>query len=580
MIGRQFFRIFVVAAAIFLADTAEAFVQDGSCAVIVASRKSMAEVDAFVRANPQISFGPVFSSRNGWYAISAGTVEKDAADEHLSRLKARGIIPPDSYCSEGESYTAIARTPASAAADAEKSVQYGLYGEFDAHPMVVEEKRFLQAALALQGYYKGLLDGVWGRGSQEAIERYSWAEFGSEPLNVHAAAAMLIAGAEFSDGAWEPVSYPEFGVSLYLPTARITVKEQNEGFLHLQDTAQAIDILIGIEGYDGMRSVHDQLIREHDDPNEPYALRKADFWVTSVTRGNLRDYAWSRFDDRRGGWVTIWIDSIEASVGPGLMVSSITEGRGAWLELPEDGHSARHVRQVATILAEEGAEPQPREPSYSVARPEPNEGLRPASGSGFFINSEGAILTNAHVVEGCGSLTADGQPAELLVESGMFDLAVIRQTSGHSSGMWLPFAESPAGLNADITVAGYPLHGLLGGLNVTRGSISSLKGIGGDEMTLQISAPVQPGNSGGPMVNRKGQVVGIVVAKLDAMQVAEITGDVPQNINFAIRAEGAKMLLAANSIGFEIKEDVDAVELGPEELASRLQDATVLIECN
>lgn len=542
----------------------------------------MTEVDEFMRANPQISFGPVFSSRNGWYAISAGAIDEGTADKHLSRLKAEGTIPADSYCSEGESYIAIARAPATLEPEGvEKPVQYGLYGEFDARPMSVKEKRILQAALALQGYYRGLLDGVWGRGSQEAIERYSWTEFGAEPLNLHAAAAILVAATEFSDGAWEPVSYPEFGVSLYLPTARITVKERREGFLHLQDSAQAIDILIALDDYEGVQEFHGQLVRGHDGPNEPYALRKPGFWVTSVSRGDLRDYAWSRFDDRWGGWVTVFVDSIEASVGPGVMVSSITKGPGVDLELPEGSRSARHVRQVATMIAEAGAEPEPqsREPAYSVARPEPEEGPNFASGSGFFVNSEGAILTNAHVVEGCRKLAADGHPAELVMESGMFDLAVIRQTSGQSSGMWLPFAESPAGLNADITVAGYPLHGLLGGLNVTRGSISGLKGVGGDEMTVQISAPVQPGNSGGPVVNEKGQVVGIVVAKLDAMRVAEVTGDVPQNINFAVRAEGAKMVMSANSIGFEVEKDVDAVRLDAEELARRLQDATVLIQC-
>ena len=140
-----------------------------------------------------------------------------------------------------------------------------------------------------------------------------------------------------------------------------------------------------------------------------------------------------------------------------------------------------------------------------------------------------------------------------------------------------PFAGDSAGLNADITIAGYPLHGLLGGLNVTRGTVTALNGIGGDETILQISAPVQRGNSGGPIVNDRGEVVGVVVAKLDAMELADATGEIPQNVNFAIRGEVAKLALSVSEINHEIRSGRET--LPPEVIARRLQRATVLIEC-
>ena len=83
---------------------------------------------------------------------------------------------------------------------------------------------------------------------------------------------------------------------------------------------------------------------------------------------------------------------------------------------------------------------------------------------------------------------------------------------------------------------GFPFHGLLtSDFTVTTGIISSLAGLFNDARFLQISAPVQPGNSGGPLLDTSGNIVGVVAEKLNALRVAKATGDIPENINFAIK---------------------------------------------
>jgi len=85
-------------------------------------------------------------------------------------------------------------------------------------------------------------------------------------------------------------------------------------------------------------------------------------------------------------------------------------------------------------------------------------------------------------------------------------------------------------------VIGFPFHGLLtSDFTVTTGIISSLAGLFNDTRFLQISAPVQPGNSGGPLLDTSGNIVGVVAEKLNALRVAKATGDIPENINFAIK---------------------------------------------
>jgi hypothetical protein len=94
---------------------------------------------------------------------------------------------------------------------------------------------------------------------------------------------------------------------------------------------------------------------------------------------------------------------------------------------------------------------------------------------------------------------------------------------------------------------------------------------------MQITAPVQPGNSGGPLLDMSGNVVGVVVAKLDALKVAEVTGDIPQNVNFAINASVARTFLDAQSVDYETAASEEALSVS--RVAERARRSTVLVEC-
>jgi len=129
-----------------------------------------------------------------------------------------------------------------------------------------------------------------------------------------------------------------------------------------------------------------------------------------------------------------------------------------------------------------------------------------------------------------------------------------------------------------VIVVGYPLGGLLGsGPQVTTGNVSSLIGPGDDTRALQFTAPTQSGNSGGPLLDSDGRVVGVVSAKLNAVRVHEMTGDIPQNVNFAIKAALARSFLDAAGV------DCQSRPPGPARLATDIaaeaRDFVVKIEC-
>jgi S1-C subfamily serine protease len=137
-------------------------------------------------------------------------------------------------------------------------------------------------------------------------------------------------------------------------------------------------------------------------------------------------------------------------------------------------------------------------------------------------------------------------PAEVVRTDPANDLALLR-VPGTSEGASLRI--SPPRLGEDVVALGYPLAVLMAdSLTVTAGNVNSLSGLRGDIRALQIDTPVQPGNSGGPLFDRFGAVVGVVSSQLDEAKMQELTGTVPQNVNFAIKASMLNDFLHAAGI--------------------------------
>ena len=129
-----------------------------------------------------------------------------------------------------------------------------------------------------------------------------------------------------------------------------------------------------------------------------------------------------------------------------------------------------------------------------------------------------------------------------------------------------------------VVAVGFPLSGLLSSdAIVTTGIISALSGLRNDRRTIQITAPAQPGNSGGPLLGENASVVGVVVGKLNAIKIAEAIGDIPQNINFATSVGTLQSFLNANDVPY-VLDDGQATK-SPADIAAEATRYTVLLEC-
>lgn len=191
-----------------------------------------------------------------------------------------------------------------------------------------------------------------------------------------------------------------------------------------------------------------------------------------------------------------------------------------------------------------------------------------SSGTGFVVAAR-RIMTNHHVVDGCAEVAArlpDGRelPARVLTSDATRDLALLSTEA--EAGPILPFRSAGAYRRGEgVVTYGFPLAGLLSsGPTLTTGEVSALSGLADNPRHIQISAPVQPGNSGGPLLDMRGQVIGVVVSKLNAGQIARQTGDIPQNVNFAVKHTEALEFLREQNV---------AVTSGAADQALRAADA-------
>jgi uncharacterized protein len=179
-----------------------------------------------------------------------------------------------------------------------------------------------------------------------------------------------------------------------------------------------------------------------------------------------------------------------------------------------------------------------------------------SSGSGVVINKAGDILTNNHVVASCGAVQvrlAGGSPikAEVIANDKTNDLSVLKPVT--PIGMPASFRDGKSIRQGDpVVLAGFPLNGLLStDLNVTSGSVSALSGLKDDTRMLQFTAPIQSGNSGGPLLDQGGEVVGIAQSMLNGVALTVATGAVSQNANFAIKDSVATTFLDSKGIAYE-----------------------------
>lgn len=238
------------------------------------------------------------------------------------------------------------------------------------------------------------------------------------------------------------------------------------------------------------------------------------------------------------------------------------------------------AREVAGSLSSGGGALSERQPGTV------RKGGHPVSkGSGIVIDASGHVLTDNHVIINCGDIRVTdangGTPvgATLIANNATLDLAVLQ--TGRRWSRYAQFRDSTTLRPGEPVVAtGFPLTGQVVSeeMSVTTGSLNALSGGAGNLNLVQFSAPTQPGDSGGPVLDGSGHVVGIIDSVLNIGRLALQAGfPMPQNVNFATKANVARDYLAP--LGLSLDESSGPFGLDAATVAEGARKFTVKVEC-
>jgi S1-C subfamily serine protease len=219
------------------------------------------------------------------------------------------------------------------------------------------------------------------------------------------------------------------------------------------------------------------------------------------------------------------------------------------------------------------AELQKKEEKKKKSMQEEPKFVPASSGTGFFVTSEGHIVTNYHVVQNCDTtfVSFDGQQiaTKVLAVDKMNDLAILKVNL--TPAKVFSVATEDASLLEDIIIAGYPLgKKVSAAIKTSKGSITALAGYGDNYSEFQTDAALNQGNSGGPIINQKGNVVGVAVANYGKKAGVE-------SFNFGIKSSTLKTFASANGLTFLPPNNID---LSNKDLGQLITEATTYLECH
>lgn len=294
-------------------------------------------------------------------------------------------------------------------------------------------------------------------------------------------------------------------------------------------------------------------------------LANAYFTGTGVRKDLVQAYLWASLAAKAGD---LKADALKTEVGGQLTRTQKRDGDRQIKEW-QPGKS-----DAPTVAAAPPAAPRQSEmPRRKLV----------GTGSGFIVSTDGNVVTNDHVVRSCKEvrvrrLDESESAARIVATSRDDDLALLK--ADLTAKAVATFRSGKAIRQGDAVVAfGFPLSGILASSgNLTQGNITALAGVRDDERYLQISTPIQPGNSGGPLLDMNARIVGVTSASLRMPKSGRAAGPTPQNVNFAIKGSVAADFLRKHGVKTEDAGSATHA-MKPADIAARAKRFTVRIEC-
>ncbi len=313
---------------------------------------------------------------------------------------------------------------------------------------------------------------------------------------------------------------------------------------------------------------------------EPWIAKKRRhfLWFVAINPHKVWRGEWSATDDNRQLYVAARSEFID-SLADAKALAILDANRRALTASPlsmKDSEDA--IREVVRCFHDHS----PKIASPPEARTRPQTPTASSAGTAFFV-APNLLVTGNHVVKECGNNIEVRYPdrrwygATIEGQDNSNDLALLRTDMENLS---VASFRLQSRVGEPVATYGFPYAGLLSSSgNFTMGNVAALTGMNDDSRFIQISAQVQPGNSGGPLLDLSGSVIGVVASRLNAIKMMLEGGDVPQDVNFAIQAPIVLNFLSAKGLIPKSDSSVTHGELPPADVADIARKITVQIYC-
>ena len=516
-----------------------------------------------------------FRLGGSWYAVVLGPYEPEGAETELRLLRRTGRIPRDSYLTTLENYgprfypgEAAAPDQAETAIPEEPLSRQTLTAEPlpDETPaearrterlLSAEERALIQRALADAGVYSGPIDAAFGQGTRQAMAAWQSAR-GHQRTGILTTAqrAALVEEyrAVFEGLGMRRVADEAAGIEVAMPTAVVAREEEDSPFVRYGPTGQmpVRVLLISREGGRGALAGLYELMQTLE--------------IVPVEGPRTRGATSFEIEGRNSEIVsTTWAETQGGEIKGFTLV---------WPAGDEERRSRVLEEMRATFTRLEGVLPTPVTPEEAapdllagleVRRPERDR-------SGFFVDGSGAVLTTHEAVRACERVTLEQTvEAEVAAADEGLGLALLKPQSRLSPIRYARFRATPPQLRSEIAVAGYPFGGILPEPSLNFGRLEAARGLDGDAAFSRLVLASEPGETGGPVFDEEGSVVGILQPPDGG------TRRLPDEVSFATSAGSINEFLSAAGLSAEASQG--GAEIPPEELTRLAADMTVLVGC-
>ncbi|RBO51389.1 peptidoglycan-binding protein [Rhodovulum sp. BSW8] len=521
---------------------------------------------------------------SGWYTIAVGPFPSAEAEAELARFKAGGLVPADTFIADGANYErrvwpvgAEAGTPSTDTPATEAAAPAAAEPQPVAMPELPDETPFearqsearldtqgrmeIQTALKWEGFYTSTIDAAFGPGTRNAMASWQTAR-GYEATGVLTSRqrAELVGGyqAQIARLGMTPVDEPEAGIRLEMPMGLVQFDRYEPPFVHYAS-----------RGGSGVKAL---LISERGDQSTLYGLYDIMQTLEIVPLEGARERNSQNFT------LTGRNDRLE-SYSYAVLTGGMIKGFSLIWTPSEDSR----LMQRAVAMMKDSLESVPNvalDETLGEATPEQRADMlsgldvrKPdATHSGFFVDPEGTVLTTTNGLDACRRITIGPElEMRLAATDPAQGLALLTPTRTLAPIGFAEFAPGVPRLRSDVAVAGFSYGEVLDLPVLTFGVLADLRGLGGEETVDRLEIDALPGDTGGPVLDASGAVLGVLLAPAGGAR------QLPDSVRYAADAAAVGAFLSAN--GVDPRASAATGALPPAVLSRRAADMTVPVSC-